>query len=148
MSWWLKAWGKGDPLVPFLFNIMAKICGMTRAIGKGLFHSFEVGKDNILVGLLQYASIKYSNGNNLQTWAQVKKSIHLYTIDTCWKRPIYTRSFEEQTYELMRHHSNSFYTRLFVHSCNVGNTLKNTLYILWEKTKSLDFIFVCKMIKS
>ena len=48
---------QGDPLAPLLFNIVAEgLTGMMRvAIDNNLYTSFQVGKQNEQVNILQYA---------------------------------------------------------------------------------------------
>ena len=52
-----KGLRQGDPLSPFLFNIVAEglSCLMTKAIEGGLYKGFLVGKKKVEVSLLQYA---------------------------------------------------------------------------------------------
>jgi len=48
---------QGDPLVPFLFNIVAEaLTGLVReACSKNLFRGFKVGSNNVDISILQYA---------------------------------------------------------------------------------------------
>ena len=48
---------QGDPLAPFLFNIVAEALNglMSEAVGKGLFRGFPVGRNKLEIGILQYA---------------------------------------------------------------------------------------------
>ena len=48
---------QGDPLAPFLFNIVAEaLNGLVReAIGKNLYRGFSVGSNNVDISILQYA---------------------------------------------------------------------------------------------
>lgn len=51
-----KGLRQGDPLAPFLFNIVGKgLSGLMReTTSKNLFSGFKVGKNNVEVNLLQY----------------------------------------------------------------------------------------------
>ena len=48
---------QGDPLAPFLFNIVAEgLTGMMRtALTKGFYRSYLVGKQKVPINILQYA---------------------------------------------------------------------------------------------
>lgn len=48
---------QGDPLAPFLFNIVAEaLTGLVReAVNKNLFRGFTVGSSNVDISILQYA---------------------------------------------------------------------------------------------
>ena len=68
---------QGDPLAPFLFNIVAEgLTGLMRtAISKNLFHSYRVGRQKEEINILQYADDTLFFGSATTDNIRVLKSI-------------------------------------------------------------------------
>ena len=68
---------QGDPLAPFLFNIVAEgLTGLMRtAISKNLFHSYRVGRQKEEINILQYANDTLFFGTATMDNIRVLKSI-------------------------------------------------------------------------
>ena len=77
-----KGLRQGDPLAPFLFNIVGKgLSGLMReTTSKNLFSGFKVGKNNVEVNLLQYVDDTIYIGEMSLNNVVVIKSIMLVAL--------------------------------------------------------------------